>query len=567
MSPCFGGTCAGRTKAAATLSLLGLLLTVIAFQPGVAAQASGAANSSTSPPLSLGFSPSSLSPVSGGTPVYTVGETIWAESGYNYSVPVSLDSAGPSMGGVVAKLSLEPQVVTPIHTFTVADIDGVWNIALASGVGSVIVQVRFVNLADHRPVLFSPLEYSLDGGNLSVSAQADLGDSYDQEVCAAGVASGAPVTMALPRDMGELGNISLTPGTPIGISTIGVFEAFSFWFELYHTYALDEGGTSNLVADNLVAARSQPVDITSNGPATANLTWSAPLRAGRYDLRAYFQNSTNLEVLQSRVLVLNYSSWVSLSETCLPQQVQSSGISYSGRLTAGQAGWPRTLYYMYRTFGVEAVVAYPVKANISSVSFVAAPWTEPVQDAEVSVTPSAGVVQSSQDGSSLFVLASEYPARLNYSLGIAGASGLARGELTMDARYATQTVNVTLAELTVHVLGNGSSPTSIVVTGSQGIDVARAPVGSNRTDSLFLPTGSYTVTASQAGLSQSSQVELTDGVAASVTLNFNALAGLETILVVTAAIAVVANVLVWTLRSRNRRSRFSAGAKGRPVGT
>jgi len=321
------------------------------------------------------------------------------------------------------------------------------------------------------------------------------------------------------------------------------------------------------VADNLVAARSQPVDITSNGPATANLTWSAPLRAGRYDLRAYFQNSTNLEVLQSRVLVLNYSSWVSLSETCLPQQVQSSGISYSGRLTAGQAGWPRTLYYMYRTFGVEAVVAYPVKANISSVSFVAAPWTEPVQDAEVSVTPSAGVVQSSQDGSSLFVLASEYPARLNYSLGIAGASGLARGELTMDARYATQTVNVTLAELTVHVLGNGSSPTSIVVTGSQGIDVARAPVGSNRTDSLFLPTGSYTVTASQAGLSQSSQVELTDGVAASVTLNFNALAGLETILVVTAAIAVVANVLVWTLRSRNRRSRFSAGAKGRPVGT
>ena len=43
-----------------------------------------------------------------------------------------------------------------------------------------------MNLADHRPVLLGPLQYSLDGGNLSISAQAHLGDSYDQEVCAAG---------------------------------------------------------------------------------------------------------------------------------------------------------------------------------------------------------------------------------------------------------------------------------------------------------------------------------------------------------------------------------------------
>ena len=76
------------------------------------------------PPLSPSGSALRASlPVSGGTPVYTVGETIWAESGYNYSVPalagvcraVPMDLVEPS------RQSLEPQVVTPIHTFTRAD--------------------------------------------------------------------------------------------------------------------------------------------------------------------------------------------------------------------------------------------------------------------------------------------------------------------------------------------------------------------------------------------------------------------------------------------------------------
>jgi len=447
--------------------------------------------------------------------------------------------------------------VTPIHTFTAADVDGIWNITLATNQGPVLVQVRFVNLADHRPVLLSPLQYSLDGGNLSISAQASLGDSYDQEVCAEGRASGAPVTIPLPRDMGELGTIALSPGTPFGISTLGVFEPISFWFELYHAYALDEAGTDNLLADNLMAAQSQPFDLVSNGPTTTNLTWSEPLRAGRYDLRAYFQNSTNLEVFQSRVLILNDSSWVSLSSSCLPQQVQSPGISYSGSLTTGQADWPRTLYYMYRTFGVEAVVAFPVRANISSVNLEASPWNGSLQDAKVSITSSAGVYQTSQEGSSLFVLASDYPAQLDYSLGIGGAAGVSQGALTMDERYTAQTLEVSTAELTVHLLSNQSSPMTLHVTGSHDVNITRGPVGINRTVSIFLPTGSYTVTASQGGVSQSAQVDLTDGFAAAVTLNFNAFAALETFLVVTAAIAVIANVVVWTLRSRSPRLRLS----------
>ena len=105
-------------------------------------------------------------------------------------------------------------------------------------------------------------------------------------------------------------------------------------------------------------------------------------------------------------------------------------------------------------------------------------------------------------------------------------------------------------------------PVTLEVTGSQGANVTRVSLGSNQTASLYLPTGSYAVTASQAGGSQSAQVDLTDGVAAAVTLNFSALTGLEIVLAVTAAIAVAANVFVWTLRSRGGRLRPSSHAKG-----
>lgn len=557
MSPSSGYTCAARTRAAATLSLLGLLVAVVALQPGQAAAAS-----STSPPLALGFGPSSLVPVSGGTPVYTVGETIWAESGYNYSLGASLESPSST---AVAQLDLEPQAVAPVYTFTSSDPDGIWNITLASDQGAVVVPVRFVNLADHRPVLLSPLQYSLDGGNLTISAPANLGDSYDQEVCAAGIPAQPPVTLSLPAAMGDSGSISLTPGNSLSISTLGVLNTpFSFWVELYHTYSLDEGGTSNLVSYSLEAAQSQPIDIAALGPTAATLTWNVPLRVGRYDLRAFYQNSTGLEVSSTQLLVLNDSSWVSLSSSCIPQALQSSGISYSSSLTAGPSSWPRTLYYMYRTLGVEAVVAYPVRANLSSVNFVASPWGEPVQDAKVSVTKSPGILQTSQAGGSLFVLASDYPAQVNYSLGMGALGGLAQGKLSIDSQYATQTVDVTLAQLTVHLQGGEGSPITVEAVGTNGVDVTRGPIGSNLTASLYLPTGSYTVTASRAGASQSAQVSVTDGVASAVTLNFNAIPGLEIVLAATAAIAAVANVLFWALRSRGR-TKLPGPAKGPPA--
>jgi hypothetical protein len=527
--------------------------------------------------LSLGFSPSALYPVADGTPVYTVGDTIWARSGYNYSVLLSVtspkkagSSAAAAAGGIVAETLLGQNAVTALYTFTANDTDGVWNVTLTTTQGAVVavIPVHFVNLAAH-PVSLGPFAYSLDAGTLSISTTADLGDSYDQEVCAAGNATRAGVSLSLPTAMDEVGNLTLTPGTPLRVAAIGnVTEPFSFWIELYHPYALDVMNTSNLEAENLLAADSQPLAFNTSGTANVTLAWNMPVLQGQYEMRAYFRNSSSLDVVDSSILILNESSWVSLtSDDCVPQAVQSSDISYSASLTNGESDWPATFYLLYQTFGVEGVASYPVMANISSVDFTFPPWREPSLSVNVNGSTSAGVLETSQEGSTLFVLSSRYPARVAYTLDVNGEDDLANGTAILVKSHSTLTEPVSLALLTVQVLSNRNLPTSLDVTGPPGVNISSSAVGANQTASFFLPTGTYTVTGSQANESQSAQTRVKAGLADSLTLTFqktvvatipaaekSSYGTSEIILVATAVVAAVLIVAVRVLRVLRSRS-------------
>jgi hypothetical protein len=558
-------TCAARARRASPLLLLALLIALLPQSGPV----SGAFGAATPAPLSLGFSPSSLYPVADGTPVYTVGDTIWAQSGYNYSVPLSVISADAH---VVATTLVGPDAVTALYSFTSRDTDGVWNLTLATLQGQVVIPFHFVNLAAH-PVSLGPFAYSLDRGDLQISTTASLGDSYDQEVCAAGNATGAGVTLGLPTAMGETGNLTLTPGTPFGVAATGqVNEPFSFWFELYHSYSLDVVNTNDLVTDNLTAADSQPVAFSTNGTATTTLAWNLPVHAGRYQIRAYFENSTSLEVVQRSILILNDSSWVPLTNACPPQAVKSSEISYSANLTDGVSNWPSAFYVMYQTFGVEAVSSYSVRANVSSVNFTFPPWDLTPLSVNVSVSPSAGVLQTSQGGSSLFVLASRYPAQVDYTLDVNGESDLAQGAATILRSYSSLTESVSLALLTVHVLSSRNLATILDVAGPAGLNVSSTHVGVNQSATFLLPTGAYTVTGLQANSSRSARVSVEDGLADSLTLTFSTVStpsaggsneALAIVLIGAAAVGAIANAAFWLLRSRSLGARMaSAEPKG-----
>lgn len=551
----------------AVLAFFGLVLVTMPLSPVSAAGTSGAATSAaptlTGVSLSLGFSPDSLYPVSQGTPVYTGGDTLWALSGYNYSVPISLSAPGPA--GAVTSLSLPPGSITPVITFADKDTDGVWNMTLQTNPGPVVVPVRFVNLAAH-PVSLGPLSYALDGGNLSISTEASLGDSYDQEVCAAGSAALSGVVVPVPAPTGDAGNVTLVPGSTFNLLASGNFtKPVSFWFELYQPYALDVASANSLVVNDLLVATSSTVSITSPGTQNTTVAWSTAMRTGRYDATEYFQTTTGLQVVQSRILILNSSSWISLTNDCLPQPVTSAGISYSTSLNTGQQNWPKTVYIMYRTFGVEGVASYPVSAGVSRISFVASPWNGTISDMTVGVSPQSGV-QTSQDGSSLFVVADDYPVDLSYSIGIGGENVISHASASVPTGGLSLTASVSLAKLTVNVVSNKPSQTELVVTSPGGLKISTGLSGGKQTASFLVPTGSYSLSATQAGSVETSKVSLTDGTAAQVALNFNAFTGLEILLVVTAASGVAANVLIRIHRWRGISSKVKpkrADTRGR----
>lgn len=579
MSRSSGSTCGARGKAAALLTLLGLTLAALSAQAGLVSAAFGATSApsagsqtsvsgptvASSVQLSMGFSPSTLTPVSQGVPVYTVGETIWALSGYGYPVPVSVTSVRPSgvlVSYIVSSDLLEPGVVSPVYTFGPGDLDGLWNVTLVTFDGSLSVPVRFVNLADHQASL-GALSYALDGGNLSISSQAVLGDSYDQQVCAAGLDTLSGVGVSFPAGMQPSGNVTLAPSinSTLVRAEGNITRPFSFWFELYHPYSLDVTSANSLVASNLLAASSQPVAFTSPGASNSTLRWSAPMRDGRYDLRAYFRDSSGLQLVESSLLVVNGTTWVSLTNQCAPEQVTSKAVSYSESLARGPETWPKTIYFMYRSYGVEAVASYPVDASLASIKFLATPWNQTLPDLKVNVSPSEGVVQTSQAGSTLYVLASSYPVSIQYSVDISGGVGFEQGSsVTVPISYSTKTLALNLAKLTVYVVSDQSSPTNLEVTGPRGLNIAGGLTGTNQTMSFVLPPGTYSVTATQAGNTQAAQVALTDGLVSVVTLNFNTLVSFEIILVVTAVIAAVANVMVFLLRGRGIAPRL-AGRK------
>jgi hypothetical protein len=547
--------------------LLLLLLAALPLLSSLPIQAT-ATSQVSSIPISLGFGPTSVSPISAGIPIYTVGDTVWVSSGFGSSISISLVSpqaktspapppaSSSSSPTPVVTRSLDPQTVTPLYKFASSDTDGIWNLTIVSGSQISVVPIHFVNPDDHL-VSLGQLQYSLSRGNISISADANLADSYDQEVCAAGSRGTTAVSLSLPFGMRDKGSVTLVPGSPFTMEVSGtVNESSSFWFELYHSFGLYTANSNSVKTDDLMAAASQPTILYTNANSTTTLSWDTPLRAGRYNLRAFFQNATSLDVVQSSVLIVNASSWLSLSSSCEPIPVQSQSINYSESLSTSPTSWPRTLYVMYRTFGVESFISYPVNANVSSMRFIASPWNQPLQDATIDVSPTANILQTSQDGSSLFVLASRYPAQLNYSLNIGGAKARYQ-ELTIEGN-GSQTAAIDMAKLVVKVAGSpgstlvGTSATTTIavdVTGSDGLNITETAKG-GQSVSFVLPAGSYTVTATQGGASQTTQVGLSNGVETTISLTLSTLPTLEIILVITAVIGALGNLIVWTLRSK-----------------
>ena len=121
---------------------------------------------------------------------------------------------------------------------------------------------------------------------MSISAQANLGDSYDQEVCAAGNATGAGVSLSLPTGMHDQGKVTLTPRKPVQHHDHRKRQrALLVLVRALPSLRARFTSANSLVVNSLLAAESQARRPSRPG-ATSNttLTLNTPLRAGQVRL-------------------------------------------------------------------------------------------------------------------------------------------------------------------------------------------------------------------------------------------------------------------------------------------
>jgi hypothetical protein len=491
-----------------------------------------------------------MSPVGAGVPVYTAGDSLWASSDYNQSVTVSLVSASAQP---VETETLDPQAIIPLYSFGAGDAPGVWNITVGAPDGKVVVPFHLVNTKG-QGVGIESTSYSLQGGNLSISGNASLGFSYAQEVCALSNDSMNRMSFQLPQSLGQ-GNVTISgAGNQFSVATAGTIDSpFAFSFELYYPYAFNAMGTNTLVTSNLRAAESQPILVNSSATSSASLQWNFPTRDGRYEMKSFFQSATGLVASEGRILMVN-GSWASL-DSCTNDSLASQNFALEDSVVNGPNHWPKSIYLMYRVFGVEGVSSAPVSAGLSGVSFLASTWRVPLQDVKVEVAPDPRILQVSEQANSVYVLASQYPFALNFSVAI-GGSQAASGSMTIESPYTLTNSSVNVGRLTVLVLGDGGAEAVVQVFGTTGGNITRLVNGS-QSSSFYLPAGSYRVAASDGFNSLSTTVALTDGSDSTVKLDIGTFQSLEVALTLTAVVGVASYLVYRAVGPRNPKSSLA----------
>lgn len=489
----------------------------------------------------LGYGPSDMSPVSDGIPVYTQGDSLWVKSTYDVAVNASLVSAGGHLEGV---RTLQPQDVVALHSFASGDEPGVWNITVGAPGGDLVVPFHLAQTTG-QGVKMGSVSYSLQGGSLSISGSVDSGYSYDQVVSAVANSSVDAISFPIPQGLGA-GNVTVSgKGNSILVATTGrLASPFTFSFELFHQYSFSAFGTNILQTRSLEAASSPPFLMNSTSGVATTLNWNFPARDGTYVAKAIFESQTGLVGAEGEIVMVN-GSWSPLDPSATAP-LASANFTLNDSLAGGPASWPRTVYLMYRILGVQGVASVPVQAGLSGVALLAGTWGVPLEDAAVETAPNPSVTQVSQEGNVVYLLASQYPVKLDFSVSIGGGRAAPVSQ-TIESQYTLANDNVSAGQLTVKLAGYGSGAT-VRITGADGTTITRTVNGGNGSV-FYIPPGSYDVAATGAFDSVSTTVTVAGGSANSVLLDIGIFHIAEIALAVTASLGV-ATFLVYKLRVR-----------------
>lgn len=529
-----------------------LLLCCTAILPS---RASAAASS---PPIDMGYGPSTLFPVSTGTPVYTAGEELWARSHFNSSIqvdlgPVLFSSASPT----VYDRTLQPGVPVRLLNFNSSTLQGPW-------------YLRFINV-QHPELYFVVSDAASTPANLSLAAYRLLGSSvvlnlttsrslqmYDVRACVLGRSPASMAKVELPSGIGS-GYVNISrSGDSVAVESFGSgVTNYSLSVELDRSFSfLVPNSTSTLVTREVRVATTGAVPMSGGRSSLLPLLPDLAIEPGVYQVRALFQGSSGTSLSTADVLIGRNQGWVWLG-ACRSYPVYSSDFSLSLSLRTDPSEWPRSVLLTYRVFGNEGVASTLLGLNFAAVDFLGAPFGVKLSGYKINLANSSGIQQSSVSNGTAYAVLDAPSAQVGYSAGL-GNHVFFTGMLGPIAPFTETAVSLEVGKLAVQYLVGGAGYEG----GSVRLSDTSGPLATATTDGtghvvFYLPAGRYNLTAVGGNGSASGSTSVSAGETQTILLSPAGssepgpivLAGL----VAVAAVGAAANVTLWA-RERKRAS-------------
>lgn len=496
--------------------------------------------------LGLGYSATSIVPVSQAIPVYTRGDQLWIES--FYGSPVVAQLVPPGGGTTASTRYLYPDSTTMMYAFGSNVSLGGWSIqVLGVALAPVVVQ-----LVSAKQLNASATGVSLLGNTARYTFSVAQEGTTSLQGCLLGE-SVDTVTVGLPPTVspGALG--IRREGGSLSVSRNGsVYAPFEYSFEFFQDYTYQITGSNGTDTVNQEVGYSQPVVVTApaSAPENVSVSWFAPPRDGELDLRTVVSYSSGDQVSDSRVLFTG-EGMISLGSCSPTYSIYSDRFNMTSDLSLPPSEWPRELLLTYTSEGLGSYTLYPLPWEVGRAEVGAGQNLSSSASITLGTVPPTAV--ASVYGREVFYVGppGAFPASEQVTLTLLGRS------TTLNATFepfASDTLAAPLGDLKVRVTAGGESlsNSTVTVSGPSGEITESARSGS----AVFaLLPGAYQYSASLPGRSAGGNATVVAGGTTQVAADLSP-SGTDVQLIVIIGVALVGvavDALVWVVLPKRVR--------------
>ncbi|TLX99642.1 MAG: hypothetical protein E6K90_06115 [Thaumarchaeota archaeon] len=227
--------------------------------------------------------------------------------------------------------------------------------------------------------------------------------------------------------------------------------------------------------------------------------------------------------------------------------IVSSVFSFDLPLGPSTTEWPRTVYTMYRSSGVEGLSLEPVSVAPAVINVVAVPWREKMAAARIVVVPSRAIEEMKVVNGTIYLAANHYPLPLNISVAI-GKEVFETQTLQVVQPYSIQELDVRAGRLELVARLNGSPALGAVVEViDQKNDTLTMTADARGSTSFLLPAGSYRLIANLGNETREAQFAIRYGQDLPLSIEFGSAPSqtLSYSLAIAGVIGAGASIWVW----------------------